>query len=461
MAPDSEHNLLLRHFESWATAKGASVDLDLLGRLLALRFRYDDVPATYWPAGSVEDLLLRLWPAKGDVDSPAEQAVVDTLDAYVRFLRNTGRMSARSASPAELRKETQRSVRRMHETAADPSNWSPGKSLMQYGRSIGIQVDDLPDLATLQEHLDRITESWNALPIHERRRLQPRPGDDQVSGCESAMRAYGVDDPITALITSFAPELPTGELPQPELVAPLVRASSFMQQVNALCEWIGDRTEVTSTGVLRPAVAHEAYDALGLAEWTEQKLRREYAHYRPPAMLRMGAEAWIGQRLQEPWRNAADCLALDRLWRGAVACGAIEIQGKWAYARFPTAPDAERWVRMGVSAVNRLLEDLCEWPGRAFGLVYGLLRSYVKHGAPVSEEEILAFVGDWEDSAAEREQYRTIGYDPTASDKSRLARACGAVADTGIMLERDDGLQLTPFGDVAVTAWLNYRRADR
>ena len=241
----------------------------------------------------------------------------------------------------------------------------------------------------------------------------PHHGDEQESGCDRAMRAYGVADPIDALLLSFGHELPKGELPEPRHAAPLVRASPFMRQVAALCQWVGERVEVTSTGVLRPATAHEAYDALDLAAWTEQQLRREYEHYQPPGVVKMGLEAWIAQRLQNPWRNAADSPALDRLWRGAVGCGAIELRGKWAYARFPSDPDDEQVVRMGVNAAISLLEDLCDYPGRAVGLVYGLLRSYSQLRSPVSGAEIVGFTRDWEKSAQEQEQLRSFGYDPT------------------------------------------------
>ena len=41
--PDrSEHDLLLRHFAVWADAKMRVVDLDVVGRLIDLRFVYDD-----------------------------------------------------------------------------------------------------------------------------------------------------------------------------------------------------------------------------------------------------------------------------------------------------------------------------------------------------------------------------------------------------------------------------------
>lgn len=455
--PDSKHDLLLRHFGAWAQAKGRPVDAELLGRLLDLRLTYADLAATYWPVGSVEHLLLELWPAKGDVTPPSEQGVTDTLDAYFRFLRSTGRMGARSAEPAALRKEARRSAKHMSAAAADTSAWSPTKSLMEYGRGLGVEVDDAPDVETLQARLEQVQESWNALPVHERRRRMPGPGDSQLSGADQAMLAHRVDDPITALLLTFAGELPSGELPPPGETAPIVRTSPFTHQMQALCRWMGERAEVTKTGVLRPAAAHEAYEALGLEAWTRQQLARSYRHYVSPAVADVGADAWVDRLASRPWRYAGDCEALDRLWRGAIASGLIELDGTWAYPRLEPERDDEAWVRIGMRAGVQLLEDLCTNPYAAFGLVYGLLRSYVRGCAVVPWQEILGFLADWDRSVDERAYEQSIGYDSAPLSRSRVDRSCGALADTGVFTESEAGLALTPFGDVFVTAWLKFR----
>jgi hypothetical protein len=62
---DAPHRLLLGHFTNWSKAKGRDVDVQLLESLLDLRATYDDLEPTLWPTGSVQDLLLRLVPAKG------------------------------------------------------------------------------------------------------------------------------------------------------------------------------------------------------------------------------------------------------------------------------------------------------------------------------------------------------------------------------------------------------------
>ena len=65
---DAPHRLLLSHFTTWLRAKNREVDVPLLESLLDLRAMYDDLEPTLWPAGSVQDLLLRLLPAKGPTE---------------------------------------------------------------------------------------------------------------------------------------------------------------------------------------------------------------------------------------------------------------------------------------------------------------------------------------------------------------------------------------------------------
>jgi hypothetical protein len=129
---DAPHRPLLSHFTTWLRAKNREVDVPLLESLLDLRAMYDDLEPTLWPAGSVQDLLLRLLPAKGPTEPLPSEAVVDALDAYFRFLRNTGRMSARSVTPADLTKEARRSAKRMTVAAQDRTNWSQTKSLIDF-----------------------------------------------------------------------------------------------------------------------------------------------------------------------------------------------------------------------------------------------------------------------------------------------------------------------------------------
>src|SRR5215207_5007386 len=189
---DAPHRLLLSHFTNWTKAKGREVDVQLLESLLDLRATYDDLEPTFWPAGSVQDLLLRLVPAKGPAEPLPSDYVVDALDAYFRFLRSTGRMSARSAPPADLAKEARRSAKKMTAAARDRTNWSPSKSVIDYGASIGLSLDNLSSVDELQGRLDQISTAWNELPIHERQRLDPLK--DNLSGLTRAMAAYQTDN---------------------------------------------------------------------------------------------------------------------------------------------------------------------------------------------------------------------------------------------------------------------------
>jgi hypothetical protein len=182
------------------------------------------------------------------------EAVVTSLESYFRFLRNTGRMAARSASPAELVKEAKRSAPRMKAAAEDRAHWSSGKVLQDFGAQRGIAMDVAPDLETLQDRLNEVTNVWNALPIHERQRLMPHPGDrDDESGRDRALAAYDIDDEVTALLLGFRYELPSGELPPTAETAPFVERAGLLDRVAAMSEWIAPHVEVTATNICGPS----------------------------------------------------------------------------------------------------------------------------------------------------------------------------------------------------------------
>ena len=101
----------------------------------------------------------------------------------------------------------------MAAAARDRTNWSPSKSVIDFGASIGLSLDDLSSVEELQGRLDQISAAWNDLPIHERQRLDPPKGN--LSGLTRAMAAYQTDNEVEALIRSFRYEMPQGELPAP------------------------------------------------------------------------------------------------------------------------------------------------------------------------------------------------------------------------------------------------------
>ena len=397
---DAPHRLLLGHFTNWSKAKGRDVDVQLLESLLDLRATYDDLEPTLWPTGSVQDLLLRLVPAKGPTEPLPSDGVVEALDAYFRFLRSTGRMSARSATPADLAKEASRSAKKMTAAARDQKNWSPTKSMINFGEGMGISLDDLSTTEELQGRLNEIAAAWNDLPIHERQRLNPPEGD--LNGRSAAMAAYQTDDEIEALIQAFRYEMPQGELPSIEEVAPIVEKAGLLSQVEALTRWVEPRAEVTATKVLKPAAARQAFDDLGLVDWTREWLRLGDSWKRvspedgEPVIDKLASA--------QNWRSARDCLALDRLWNAALTCRVIHIDGRWAYASCPERPDGEAIVRLGIDAgIDLLFSYLDDDPLYGIPLLgYALLRSYVRRPRTVPFQEIIDFAETWIWTAAER-----------------------------------------------------------
>ena len=171
----SDHELLLRHAESWASTKRRPFDRQLVETVLDLRQHHDAASPTQWPPGSVERVLLTLWPAYGPADPPEAETLAAVLDTFFRFLRATGRLASGSAQPAQLAKEARRAARNMADAIADPSHHSQARVLADFGREIGIDLDDAGSLEELQGRLGRLQDAWNALPVEERQRRMPDP----------------------------------------------------------------------------------------------------------------------------------------------------------------------------------------------------------------------------------------------------------------------------------------------
>ena len=448
---DAPHRLLLSHFSNWSQTKGRDVDVPLLESLLDLRATYDDLEPTLWPLGSVQDLLLRLLPAKGPTEPLPSDATVDALDAYFRFLRNTGRMSARSATPADLTKEARRSAKKMSAAALDRANWSPGKSIIDFGSSIGISLNDLSSADEVQDRLDEIAAAWNDLPIHERQRLDPPK--DNLSGRGRAMAAYQTDDEVAALIKSFRYEMPEGELPSPSEIAPIIREAGLLGQIEALARWIQPRAEVTATEVLRPAAARQAFEDLGLVAWWRGWLLCDYVDRSSSEDIEVALESIVSR---QSWRSARDCIPLDRLWSAAIACQVINIEGRWAYASWPQELDDDGTVTLALRAGLDVLFSYLDgdFPFAMPVASYALLRSYVRRPRSVPLEEIEEFVLSWVLTPSKRADadfndfYRHM-------IRSTTRHALYRLDDLGIFSQQDNEITLTSWGDVFVANWLN------
>lgn len=348
-----EHDLLLRHAERWASDHGRPLDSELLDEALRLRSTHDGLAANRWPERSVTHLMLVRWPAHGPLDPPDVPALLATLETFWRFLRNTGRMAGGSAEPSSLIREAKSAGRQMVKACADPANLGPSKQMMLFGREIGITLDDVEDMGDANARLAQIMDAWNSLPMAERQRRSPSTGSFGSRMGEAMAEAAGHLLQHGELPAGWAmPDPPrledeaddeTVHVTDPAISAPLYKASSYLRQVLALCEWVGDGREVTDTDVLRPTVARKAYADLGLWAWERDWL------------VAMGMELPDGERLDAAlartglsrWRTAADCLALDRLWLPALNAGLIVIDGKKAVFDRSALPETdEQWAQL-------------------------------------------------------------------------------------------------------------------
>lgn len=364
--------LLVRHAEQWAAQKKRTLDPELLAQALDLRRTHDDDPDGWWPPGSADRLLLVLWPAYGRrLEDPG--ALASTLDTWWGFLRATGRMSADSASPAELRKEARRCVPRMAAAYDDPGLHSQGRVLLDFGRSIGLDVDGAESPEELQAVLDQVQTAWNALPQEERIRRMPDPSPRGRRG------AGGVD---------FRPGDPGRSVEQ-------AKASGFVRACLDLRAWVGEGRAVTQAGNLRPAVAREAYQHLDLWPW-----EREYetARRRSYGMSERGGSAEIDRALADAalhgWSSAADCLPLDRLWLPAVEAELIEVRSTKAVA-LPLPASDDAWRNTALSLVANLCLRL---PSSVTDALGGLLVIPQVRGSGVPMADIRAW---WDDQLAD------------------------------------------------------------
>ncbi|MDN5790767.1 MAG: hypothetical protein L0H25_07855, partial [Micrococcales bacterium] len=281
----SENELLIRHAATWAGTKKRDLDLDLLETALDLRSFHDEEPATHWPAGSIEHLMLARWPSHGP-EAPDADRLAATLDTFVHFLRATGRMASGSAEPKSLAKEARRAAPRMAEACADIGAHSQTKSLGLFGREIGIDLESVGSQEELQESLAQVMDAWNALPQEER--LARMPLTSSVPGVRAAALTEGLNawlededseddwglddlagwaesDDVDEWLDAFDDEpIEPGDL---TAAAEQARQSPYVRSVLQLVEWLAPSKQVTKIGVLRLAPAKQAYQDLELWRW--------------------------------------------------------------------------------------------------------------------------------------------------------------------------------------------------
>ena len=357
----SDHELLLRHAESWASTKRRPFDRPLVETVLDLRHHHDAASATQWPPGSVERVLLTLWPAYGPADAPEAETLSAALDTYFHFLRATGRLASGSAQPAQLTKEARRAARNMADAIADPSRHSQARVLADFGREIGIDLDDAGSVEELQGRLGRVQDAWNALPVEERRRRMPDPSakglvgqamtgslQDMLAEAGGASATAG-REPWPAWQGEVGDDEDVEWVPPDDTVAAReAQQAGFVRQCLALADWVGDGREVTATGVLRPAVAREAYAALDLWSWE----RTSPSRFNPVREdVTPEVDRLLAENARQWWTSAGDCLPLDRLWYACEAAGLISVGSRRAVRSERRPSTDEEWLVFGMSLV--------------------------------------------------------------------------------------------------------------
>jgi hypothetical protein len=430
------HESLISSASSWAADRSRTFDVDLVEEALRLRDTHAGASAVEWPSGSAEHLLLVLWPAYGPPPDP--EALHHSLDTYWSFLRATGRMSGRSASPADLRKESRRSAPKMLIAYDDPARHSQGRVMQDFGRSVGIDLTTATTRDELEERLRHVQDAWNSLPIAERIRLMPDPSP---KGLTQGYQGDRYEEPPVRQ-APVGRQLSTDEGAES---ASCVKQSDFVLDCLRLVAWLGTGKQVTAAGLLRPAVAREAYQYLDLWPW-----ERELDSITRPGWRELTQDPAVDAELAhvalQSWRSAGDCLALDRLWYAVEAARLVEVRTSRAVPRSPTPVTDEEWRRTGLALViglaMRVGRDL------ATPLLHVLDASARNRSLSVSTAR-----AGWRDTLPA--QLRSSGILDDYWDE-RLSRMHHVFGDCGLWVVEGDRLTITPFAielhDALVTA---------
>jgi hypothetical protein len=436
----SEHLLLVRHATAWASQKQRALDPELLETALDLRAFHDEVPATRWPPGSIEHLMLRRWPAHGP-EAPDIAALADTLGTFVQFLRATGRMASGSGDPKALAKEAQRAAPKMTEACADRDRHSQGKVLTDFGRELGIDLDGASSMEDMQEQLNRLMGEWNSLPEEERIRRMPLTSTEP--GVHSrSVRLDGLDG------VDDAPVL-QGD---PVRSAQQARSSSFVQTCLRLADWLAPSRKVTEIGVLRLAPAAEAYRRLELWRWQDgaDAVERGETIAGPSAPAsEEEAFPWKSAADAEafPWKSAADAAPLHRVWYSSQSGGLIDVLATVAKptGRLPRGDDD--WIGLACAAFLGLWESADDFSVSRAPLLALLGTGLVGDGI-VSRSELAEVAGShpaslWNTMPTGKE---LTSAQARAASERHLDGSLHWFADTGIWTRDGDDYLLTDLG---------------
>ncbi len=445
-----DYELLIRHAIAWAEHRRQALDRDLLQTSLDLRGFHDDRSPQEWPIGSVEHLMLVRWPSHGPSEEPDVDTLVHTLDSFWRFLRGTGRMASVSADPKALTKEARRAAAGMREACADPNRHGMSKSLLEFGREIGVSLDDADSEEEINERLQLIIGQWNALPEDERRAKSP-----SVSAHHGSLPGQSATASMDPSATGDEFDIPAdehGNVPFADLgeVAAQVRASAYVQQCRRLANWVGTGRPVTPKQVLRLAPAREAYAELDLWEWERVQQALWFGETETSATSKEEDEL-RREGAMHAFRSSADCWPLDRMWLACDELGVIDIGKTKATGAWIEPTTDEEWRHLGVSLLGSLLVHMPPASRRAVtGALLRLLGPDRHTG--VSLDELEEWWWGQDDNLFRSLEGHGTGSFRNDSD-NWLRAGLHEISDTGVWRREGEVLHATALGyDMAIVA---------
>ena len=204
---------------------------------------YDDLGPTFWPAGSIEHLLTERWPAKGPTEAPG--CVGGRRDA-----RGVRAVPAQHRPPGfRLRRAIRPGQRSAALLEADGGPGCRSGELVHRRSSCSTGREPRHLARRRRRRRDTAGASWIRSASSGTRFRCAAPGAVtpperpaprvELCGRDAAMERFGVDDPIVALLLIYEDRLPTGRLPDVDVVAPYV-AGRPMPGAWGLAGWVGD-----------------------------------------------------------------------------------------------------------------------------------------------------------------------------------------------------------------------------
>ncbi|WP_034267799.1 hypothetical protein [Actinospica robiniae] len=134
---------LLDRFEVWLSDKGLSELAEPAQFLLTGRRNYSTSrEPTYWRSGDVHALLLVIAPERLTDPGTLAEHGAEALEAFLRFLDETGRLHPASTKIPALLKELARAADKMAPAMADRSRWGMAKTLYTAMLADGVALGD-------------------------------------------------------------------------------------------------------------------------------------------------------------------------------------------------------------------------------------------------------------------------------------------------------------------------------